>query len=470
MVLKFNVVSKLGLVGGVILLGSLVVGSAAMAQTNPSTEAPFIGFRPFGGGESVSGSNSRAVTNAVAGAINTQAPAPTQTTITPERPASAYPYPASGGLSFGGVSNSPTGTVERTSIGGRLPNGTIPTGGLNGVVGGTAGQAAGVVPIPNADPALWQRYQQELQQQQTQQQQQQIQQQQQQTQQQQQQAQQQYQQFQQWQYQQYQQWLAQQEQARLQRQSSTVGYRAPQAPASGTAQPTAATRASAPQGSATRASAPQGSATRATTAPRPTTSRFNQPVVQQVSSTTTGNRDSAVARAAWPTSSTTNSTSVAKQATSVANNVAKPQCCCVPQRCCVAAPAPVPAPTTPAPVFRPQAVNQAPNQAANQVPSLGPSVGSTFGGFLGQAGANYQVQPLGGQQFQTGLGVPQFRSTGTLGSGGWFSNGLFGTGAYTPLLPIVSAQGARLGQGIIGQPTAYMDGQPIRNLLRYIFP
>ena len=265
MVLKFNVVSKLGLVGGVILLGSLVVGSAAMAQTNPSTEAPFIGFRPFGGGESVSGSNSRAVTNAVAGAINTQAPAPTQTTITPERPASAYPYPASGGVSVGGVSNGLTGTVERTSIGGRLPNGTIPTGGLNSVVVGTSGQAAGVVPISNADPALWQRYQQELQQQQTQQQQQQIQQQiqqqqqqtqqqQQQAQQQQQQAQQQYQQFQQWQYQQYQQWLAQQEQARLQRQSSTVGYRAPQAPASGAAQPTAATRATAPQGSATRAS------------------------------------------------------------------------------------------------------------------------------------------------------------------------------------------------------------------------
>ena len=460
MVLKFNVVSKLGLVGGVILLGSLVVGSTAMAQTNPSTEAPFIGFRPFGGGESVSGSNSRAVTNAVAGAINTQAPAPTQTTITPERPASAYPYPASGGLSFGGVSNSPTGTVERTSIGGRLPNGTIPTGGLNSVVVGTSGQAAGVVPVPNMDPALWQRYQQELQQQQTQQQQQQ-------TQQQQQQAQQQYQQFQQWQYQQYQQWLAQQEQSRLQRQSSSVGFRLPQAPATRSAAPvanratqqTAATPVSAPQGSATRASVPQASAARSATP------RLNQAVVQQVSSTATGSRDSAVARAAWPSSvapATTN-TSVAKQATSV---VAKPQCCCVPQRCCVAAPAPVPAPTTPAPVFRPQAVNQ----AANQIPTLAPSVGSTFGGFLGQAGANYQVQPQGSQLFQSGLGVPQFRSTGALGNGGWFSNGLFGTGAYTPLLPIASAQGARLGQGIIGQPTAYMDGQPIRNLLRYIFP
>ena len=111
-----------------------------------------------------------------------------------------------------------------------------------------------------------------------------------------------------------------------------------------------------------------------------------------------------------------------------------------------------------------------PNLAANQVPTLGPSANSTFGGFLGQAGANYQVQPLGSNQFQAGLGVPQLRSTGAFGSGSWFSNGLFGTGAYTPLLPLVNAQGARLGQGIIGQPTAYLDGQPLRNLLRYLSP
>lgn len=44
-------------------------------------------------------------------------------------------------------------------------------------------------------------------------------------------------------------------------------------------------------------------------------------------------------------------------------------------------------------------------------------------------------------------------------------------GGFTPLLPIFPMpQGTYLGQGIIGQPTAYVDNQPLRNLLRYIFP
>ena len=296
-------------------------------------------------------------------------------------------------------------------------------------------------PAGGVDPALWQRYQQELQQQQAQQ-----------------------------QYQQYQQWLAQQQQYRLQRQTSSVGYRSQQTSASGQANPTN-NRVAQP----TLATRPDTGSTGSAR----TTAKINQPVVQQVSSTTTSNRDNSVAHADWSSwvtaknpsttgnASTTNSTSVAKQATPVASSVAKPQCCCVPRNCCVA---PTPAPTTPAPVFRPQTVNPLAGQAANQVPTLGPSANSTFGGFLGQAGANYQVQPLGSNQFQAGLGVPQLRSTGAFGSGSWFSNGLFGTGAYTPLLPLVNAQGARLGQGIIGQPTAYLDGQPLRNLLRYLSP
>ena len=42
---------------------------------------------------------------------------------------------------------------------------------------------------------------------------------------------------------------------------------------------------------------------------------------------------------------------------------------------------------------------------------------------------------------------------------------------YTPLLPIFPMPaGTYLGQGIIGQPTAYVPSQPLRNLLRYIFP
>ena len=463
MVSKFCVCSRLVLVCGMILFGSSVVGSTALAQSGNSAEAPFIGFRPFGSGQAVPAGAS----GTASGSVNIQSRTTQGPRIIPEQPASAYPYPASGSPNYGAVSSSRTGTAERASLGGRLPSTTTPTGNLNNaisVVGQTVGfdrtvgggQAAGTAPpAGGVDPALWQRYQQELQQQQAQQ-----------------------------QYQQYQQWLAQQQQYNLQRQTSSVGYRSQQTSASGqatpvdnrVAQPTLATR---------------GNAVSTSTA-RTTTAKMNQPVVQQVSSTTTSNRDSSVASADWSSwvtakspsttgdESTTNSTTVAKQATPVANSVAKPQCCCVPQHCCVA---PTPAPTTPAPVFRPQTVtplarpvaNQVPslglpNLAANQVPTLGPSANSTFGGFLGQAGANYQVQPLGSNQFQAGLGVPQFRSTGNFGSGNWFSNGLFGTGAYTPLLPLVNAQGARLGQGIIGQPTAYMDGQPLRNLLRYLSP
>ena len=478
MVSKFCVCSRLVLVCGMILFGSSVVGSTALAQSGNSAEAPFIGFRPFGSGQAVPAGAS----GTASGSVNIQSRTTQGPRIIPEQPASAYPYPASGSPNYGAVSSSRTGTAERASLGGRLPSTTTPTGSLNNAFNSTLGQTAGgsqagasqtgvagvgqAAGVAGVDPALWQRYQQELQQQQAQQ-----------------------------QYQQYQQWLAQQQQYQLQRQTSSVGFRSQQASAGGQANP-ANDRVAQPT-LATRPNADSTSSARTTTA------KMNQPVVQQVSSTTTSNRENSVAHADWSSwvtakspsttgnASTTNSTSVAKQAASVANSVAKPQCCCVPQNCCVprncCAPT-TPAPTTPAPVFRPQTVtplarpvaNQVPslglpnlalpNLAANQVPTLGPSANSTFGGFLGQAGANYQVQPLGSNQFQAGLGVPQLRSTGAFGSGSWFSNGLFGTGAYTPLLPLVNAQGARLGQGIIGQPTAYLDGQPLRNLLRYLSP
>ena len=450
-----------------ILFGSLIVGSTAMAQSGNAAEAPFIGFRPFGSEQAVPAGAS----GTASGLVNVQSRSTQGPRIIPEQPASAYPYPASGSPNYGAVSSSRTGTAERASLGGRLPSTTTPTGSLNNAFNSTLGQTAGgsqtgvagvgqAAGVAGVDPALWQRYQQELQQQQAQQ-----------------------------QYQQYQQWLAQQQQYQLQRQTSSVGFRSQQASVSGQANPTN-DRVSQPT-LATRNNTDSNSSARTTT------TKMNEPVVQQVSSTTTSSRENSVAHADWSSwvtakspstgnTSTTNSTSVAKQAASVANSVAKPQCCCVPQNCCVprncCAPT-TPAPTTPAPVFRPQTVtplarpvaNQVPslglpNLAANQVPTLGPSTNSTFGGFLGQAGANYQVQPLGSNQFQSGLGVPQLRSTGAFGSGSWFSNGLFGTGAYTPLLPLVNAQGARLGQGIIGQPTAYMDGQPLRNLLRYLSP
>ena len=416
MVFKFDISWTMGCICGIVVFGLSVVNSTAMAQNDNAAAAPFIGFRPF------DGSSQSAASSSTATSSNAQFQAAQRTTIVPEQPASAYPYPASGRPGYGTVSNTQSGTAERASLGGRLPSTSTPTGGLNATSAttGLGGQTAGL--NANVDPALWQRYQQEIQQRQALQ-----------------------------QRQQYQQWLVQQQQFLQQRQTSTVGYQRQQQPAAG---------------SANRAAAPTP-ATRPNTqisVARPTTPKLNQAVVQQVSSTTTSNRDRSVAQADFSSSVATNNTSVAKQATSASNTLAKPQCCCVPQNCCTAAQ--VQTPVTPAPVFRPQTVNQ----AANQVPTLSPNVASTYGGFLGQNGANYQVQPQAGFQFQPGLGAPQFNSTGALGNGNWFSNAVTGTGAYTPLLPIVSAQGARLGQGIIGQPTAYIDGQPIRNLLRYIFP
>lgn len=69
--------------------------------------------------------------------------------------------------------------------------------------------------------------------------------------------------------------------------------------------------------------------------------------------------------------------------------------------------------------------------------------------------------------FQPNIGVPQFNQTG----GSWWTPFLTGSGYYPPLLNFRNLpQGSYLGQGLIGQPTAYVDGQPFRNLLRYISP
>ena len=210
MVSKFGVGSRLVLVCGMILFGSSVVGSAVMAQSGNAGETPFIGFRPFGSGQAVPAGTS----GTASGAVNTQSQSTTRPSLTPAQPASAYPYPASGSPNYGAVSNSRTGTAERTSLGGRLPSTTTPTGSLNNAFNSTLGQTAGFsqagasqanvsqagvsqagasqanvsqtgvsqTGVAGVDPALWQRYQQELQQQQAQQ-----------------------------QYQQYQQWLAQQQ-------------------------------------------------------------------------------------------------------------------------------------------------------------------------------------------------------------------------------------------------------------------
>ncbi len=42
---------------------------------------------------------------------------------------------------------------------------------------------------------------------------------------------------------------------------------------------------------------------------------------------------------------------------------------------------------------------------------------------------------------------------------------------YRPLIGLgQDVRQAQLGRGIIGQPVAYMPSQPLRNVLRYLFP
>ena len=84
--------------------------------------------------------------------------------------------------------------------------------------------------------------------------------------------------------------------------------------------------------------------------------------------------------------------------------------------------------------------------------------------------AQQQAACCGGYQYgnQFGnIGTPQFGAQGAR----WWTPFVTGSGVYQPLLNIVQPNpGTYLGQGIIGQPTAYVNGQPIRNLLRYVAP
>lgn len=115
-------------------------------------------------------------------------------------------------------------------------------------------------------------------------------------------------------------------------------------------------------------------------------------------------------------------------------------------------------------------------QAANAVPAL--NIQNPLANSLGNPGFNPNCCPpqgaagfggFPGYQFQQGIGTPQF---GQLGNNNpWWSSFLTGSGQYTPLLQFRNMPpGTYLGQGLIGQPTAYVDGQPFRNLLRYVSP
>ncbi len=89
----------------------------------------------------------------------------------------------------------------------------------------------------------------------------------------------------------------------------------------------------------------------------------------------------------------------------------------------------------------------------------------------------YQVPQSQGYQWQPNIGVPQLggNTGGGFGSGlrSWLNGSTSGASSngLASMLPFRNMPpGAYLGQGIIGQPTAYVDGQPLRNLLRYVAP
>ena len=108
---------------------------------------------------------------------------------------------------------------------------------------------------------------------------------------------------------------------------------------------------------------------------------------------------------------------------------------------------------------------------ANQVPSLAIQDPNPLQAPQFNTGA-FQQAPFQQTPFQT---VPQtpFGGNGQFGvqRNRWLDPLVTGSGVYQPIIRIANVKpGTYLGQGIIGQPTAYVDGQIVRNLLRYIFP
>jgi len=94
---------------------------------------------------------------------------------------------------------------------------------------------------------------------------------------------------------------------------------------------------------------------------------------------------------------------------------------------------------------------------ALQAPSLSIQDGTTTGLGSTQPGAFQQVASQPQLAFQN--------------NGSWWDPIATGSGVYRPIIRLSNVKpGTYLGQGIVGQPTAYVDGQPIRNLMRYIFP
>jgi len=119
-------------------------------------------------------------------------------------------------------------------------------------------------------------------------------------------------------------------------------------------------------------------------------------------------------------------------------------------------------------------------QAQQQTPAFQPfpvSAQANTGFQVPQAQAFQAAQAQGFQFQQPNIGVPQLGGNVGGGIGSGFCNWLKGSTGSASANPLSSMLSFRnlppstyLGQGLIGQPTAYVDGQPFRNLFRYISP
>ena len=95
-----------------------------------------------------------------------------------------------------------------------------------------------------------------------------------------------------------------------------------------------------------------------------------------------------------------------------------------------------------------------------------------------QFDANYMVSPTVYRQSLDPCGPTRNAPSGYAGSPFAYTpptampNYSMGNGGgYKPLIGFgQSLNGAYFGRGIIGQPVAYINGQPVRNLIRYVFP
>ncbi len=149
-------------------------------------------------------------------------------------------------------------------------------------------------------------------------------------------------------------------------------------------------------------------------------------------------------------------------------------------------------PTTASTTFSPRPLvetAQLPNLgSAGMLTSVPPTIvvpnwGNPFAGPRRYLPPNYQSTGynVGGPQVATGYlpsgtvyPYPAASTVPTLNNSPQLPPPGFGASPRVNYQPVFKFQnmppGTYLGQGAIGQPTAYVDGQPLRNLLRYVFP